>query len=389
MGPLGTRLRWWVDGNASQRLRALLESPDSVLQGPGSVAREQGGRKRFFRLENDPGEPALFVKVFALPPGVARLRYFLRPSKARRESAVARRVEARGFEAARPVALGEERRSGLLLRSFSVIPELPARDLGAVLADPDLARDERRALVEDFAGFARRLHDAGIDQDDFSPNNFLVYTDRRFALLDFERCRVGRRLGARRYTLLAKLHRKGPGVSRSDRLRFLRHYLAPDGDRAGRRAAWLRIRGEFRRIRSRDARRAAESAFKLGRNLVREGEAWVVRGRERDPGRGGDRLRLELGSRDARRAWVSAHQLERLGLPALRPARLLADAVELEAPPGAKPADPSAVSVRTDERIARARRRYDACGRFASEPEWLLTETGALLRDPRAFRIEL
>src|SRR5512147_30029 len=92
MARSGTSLRWWVDGERTPRLEALMAEPERVLEGPGSVARESAGRKRFFRVHSD-GEPMLFVKVFTLPRGAARWRYFLRPSKARRERAVARRIE--------------------------------------------------------------------------------------------------------------------------------------------------------------------------------------------------------------------------------------------------------------------------------------------------------
>ena len=41
-----------------------MSDPARVLEGPGSVARRSVGRKRLFRVEGNPGEPALYVKVF-------------------------------------------------------------------------------------------------------------------------------------------------------------------------------------------------------------------------------------------------------------------------------------------------------------------------------------
>ena len=195
---------------------------------------------------------------------------------------MARAIERRGFPVARPVAVGERRRLGVLERSWAVTRDLGARDLRVLLEAARENGAERRALLERFARFARRLHDAGVDQDDFSPNNFLVRGDGEFVLIDFERARLRRGpLGARAWTQLAKLHRRDFGVSRSERLRFLRTYLGSSGaaGRAERRAAWEKIWPEFRRIRARDARRAAEAAFKEGRHLAREGEAWLVRAR--------------------------------------------------------------------------------------------------------------
>ena len=368
-GTASGRIRWWLDGERSPLLGKLIEAPDRVLQGPGSVARARVGRKRFFRVAADGEGPALYVKVFALAPGWPRLRYLLRPSKARR-------VRALGFDAVGPVAVGEERRYGMLLRSFSAIPEHPGRDLRELLPDPALQRARRLRLLRAFAELARRLHDAGVDQDDFSPNNFLAGDDDAICLIDFERCHVGRPLGERRHALLAKLHRHDLGISRTDRLRFLGWYLGPGADRGERRRALERILSAFRRIRARDARRAAQAAFRPGRNVAQRGDAWVVVGRESAPC-----LRLELPAAEAREVWVRAHQLERLGLPALRPVRLGPDWVELE--------DPGPERETDDAEASRARRALAAYGRFPLEPEWVFTRRGALLRDPRAFELTL
>jgi Lipopolysaccharide kinase (Kdo/WaaP) family len=378
MARSGTSLRWWVDGERTPRLEALMSDPAPVLEGPRSLARESAGRKRFYRVEGD-GEPALYVKVFAVPPGLARLRYFLRRSKARRERAVARRIERLGIPVARPVAVGEARSFGVLERSFSVSRDLGARDLRAVLEGMREDRPGRRALLERFAAFARKLHDTGVDQDDFSPNNFLVRDDGSFVLIDFERARVRRGpLGARAWTQLAKLHRRDFGVSRTDRLRFLRVYLGSTGSagRAERRAAWRRIWPEFRRIRRRDARRAADAALREGRSIAREGDALVVRARA-----GAKTLRLELDPEDALRCWVRAHQLERLGLPALRPVRLAGAHVDLLDPGTALPRAPA------DQIIARSLAALAPYGRFRAPPQWRFTAHGALLANPQDFEL--
>ncbi len=375
MRGLRTRVRWWVEGSATPGLEALIADPNAVLGRASSVAREQAGRKRLYRVGLGPEEPDLFVKVFTLPGTLARLRYFLRPSKARREAVTARGVARRGFEVAAPIATGEQRSVGILVRSFSVVPARPARDLETILAEPGLAAQTRRTLLDGFARFSRKLHDAGIDQDDTSPNNFLVTNEAGFVLIDFERCSLrDGPLGERRWTLLAKLHRKELGVSRSERLRFLRSYLGPSTGRAERRISWTRIQREFTRIRRRDARRAADAAFKVGRHIQRGAGCWSVRGREQLKV-----IRLELDTRAARTAWVRAHQLERLGLPALRPVRLDARGVEL--------ADPGATELPADRerRIGSALRRFAPYGNFVEPPEWFFTPQ-PLLRNPQAFR---
>jgi hypothetical protein len=170
------RFRWWVEDareDLDPLLERLLADPAAVLAAPESAPRARMGRKRFYRVA-PAGERPLYVKVFTLASARARLSYLARPSKARREATVARRVAGAGFQVAGPVAVGEERRLGLLLQSVSAVPEAEGRDLRDLLTDPATPRERRRRLLLAFARLARRLHDAGVDQDDFSPNNFLA-----------------------------------------------------------------------------------------------------------------------------------------------------------------------------------------------------------------------
>lgn len=367
-------MRWWTWGEPTERLLELMAAPDAVLQGAGSVARARVGRKRFFRLEPAAGEPALYVKVFQVPRGLGQLRVLGRESKARRERRLAERISALGFKVAAPVAVGEERRFGLLRRSLSVIPERAGHDLRSLLGDSALGTRERRALLEELGALARRLHQAGIDQDDFSPNNFLRLEEGGLCLLDFERCHVGSPPGDQAWQRLAKLHRHRLGVSRSDRLRLLGAYLGEDNSRAARRCAWTRIRRAFFEVRAHDARHAAGAALREGRRVAREGQDWTVRGREALA-----TLKIALPPGQARDAWISAHQLERLGLPALRPVRLGPEGLELEAPE-------MEVQCQADS-IARARARFEGYGEFVREPEWVSGPEGPRLLDPLTFRV--
>lgn len=381
------RIRWWIPTSGwwgkvpRELIDSILDDPDGALGSPLSVARPRTGRKRFYRLARSASDPGIFVKVFATPRGPARALTILRASKARHEARVAAAVRARGFAAAVPIAVGEERRAGVLIRSFSIILEIDAVDLRATLTDPRLAPKRRRELILSFGALNRRLHDAGVDQDDTSPNNFLVDAVGDWTLIDFERCRVGPPLGDRRWLLLAKLHRHDLGVKRSDRLRFLRSYLGSRGsDPAQRRRAWQRVASALRRVRRHDARRAARAAFQPGRHIQRIAGSWIVRGRESAPTL---KISSSLGETDARSLWVLAHQLERLRLPALRPVRLTGHIVELERLPVAPPGEQNELT----HLIARTRRAFEECGRFVAPPEWILTSSGPVLKDPRTFQL--
>jgi hypothetical protein len=92
-------------------------------------------------------------------------------------------------------------------------------------------------------------------------------------------------------------------------------------------------------------------------------------------------VRRVLDPGRARTAWVHAHQLERLSLPALRPVRLEGAAVELLLPSGARETPPAPLDVEV------ARRKLVACGRFVAEPQWLAAEGGAWLANPEVFEV--
>jgi hypothetical protein len=77
---------------------------------------------------------------------------------------------------------------------------------------------------------------------------------------------------------------------------------------------------------------------------------------------------------------VRAHQLERLGLPALRAIRLDPGGVELVDPGTTAP------PVDGEARVAATLRRFDTHGSFLDAPEWLYTPR-PVLRNPQAFRL--
>jgi hypothetical protein len=71
----------------------------------------------------------------------------------------------------------------------------------------ELRRRPGAALLKRYGEFARKIHDAGIDQDDFNPTNVLV-REHDLKLIDFERLTVVPEVSrARRIQVLAKLVR--------------------------------------------------------------------------------------------------------------------------------------------------------------------------------------
>jgi hypothetical protein len=123
-------------------------------------------------------------------------------------------------------------------------------------------------LISAFGSLSRRVHHAGIFQDDFAPNNFLA---RRGAspelfVIDFERARLrGRNDEAARRFMLAKVDRELAGAPAGDRMRFLRAYCG--GDRVEARRWWKRVEDFAPTLARRDFVRMARTSTRGGRRF--------------------------------------------------------------------------------------------------------------------------
>jgi hypothetical protein len=272
-GPLEVAgIRFWRCAEAgppalgAERLSALVAD----LEAGRLANRKSGRRKELYAVVLGPGgEPDHLLKVNRYAGLDAWLRRW-RGSKARREVARAREVARRGLPTPLPVAWGERSAGGRLRACFLLVPLLgDAADLEALERDASLGPRERRALARAFGALARRVHDAGVYQDDFAPNNFLA---RRAAapelwMIDFERVRL--RHGAvserERLHMLGKLERRLPGAAAAERVEFLRAYEA--GDRAALRARWHALAERAPRLARRDLARAARTSTREGRRF--------------------------------------------------------------------------------------------------------------------------
>jgi hypothetical protein len=143
-------------------------------------------------------------------------------------------------------------------------------DLRRLWLEAKLPPRERHALVTAFGALARQVHDAGVFQDDFAPNNFLVRRGllTELFMIDFERAQI--RTGndrAARCFMLAKIDRELAGAPVGDRMRFLWAYC--DGDRAQARRWWRQIEDFAPKLARRDFARMTRKATRAGRRFRR------------------------------------------------------------------------------------------------------------------------
>jgi len=189
------------------------------------------------------GAGALYVKRYNVHAWRVALGSLGRVSPARRAFVAARTLSALGFGVPKVVAAVEERRLGMLRRSFFVTREvadaLTADRHWAALATAPAA--QRRRFARRLGELFRRLHAAGVYHNDLKDVNVLVRRggeEPEFVLLDLERVHVGAATGRRRRIKnLVQLDRTlGREASAPARMRFLDAYLGGHASHAERRA---------------------------------------------------------------------------------------------------------------------------------------------------------
>ena len=173
----------------------------------GAAANQKRGRRKaLYPLALGAGGATthlLKVNRYGVRDG---LRRRVVASKARRELALAEAVAERGIATPVPLAAGELRSGGRVRACYLVVPFVAgAVDLRRRFAEP-LAPSERRAFASAFGRFARAVHAAGISQDDFQPNNFLVGPGGAgdLRLIDCERVTLRARVAGRRGRVAAR-----------------------------------------------------------------------------------------------------------------------------------------------------------------------------------------
>jgi tRNA A-37 threonylcarbamoyl transferase component Bud32 len=275
-------IRWWLGpGVAPARARPILEGALRQIEA-GAVNLRSGRRKELYRLAIERETPDYLLKVNRYERGAGRIRR-LRRSKARRELAVAEALGARGIDTPLPFAAGEARSGNRLICCYLLIPLLDAaRDLMESWSQTGIPRAERASWATALGALSAKLHDAGLLQEDFAPNNFLLQRGDppRILPIDFERARIRRAVGAgARSRMLAKLDRHLAGASAANRMRFLIAYAG--GDRSAARRWWRRLPRASARLAALDLARLRRTGSADGRRFRNaawgEWNGWAVR----------------------------------------------------------------------------------------------------------------
>src|SRR5262249_30166595 len=196
------RLRVWLAPGVDPRVAIAPDAdPDRLLTGPECRVVKLQRKVMVGRVATPAG--SLYVKRYNVHAWRIALGSIGRASPARQAFVAARVLTALGFGVPQVVAAVEDRRLGMLRRSFFLTREVA----GALTADRYWAAlegapaVERRRFARRLGDLFRRLHAAGVYHNDLKDMNVLVRQGLDGpdpVLLDLERVRIAGPVSRRR-----------------------------------------------------------------------------------------------------------------------------------------------------------------------------------------------
>ncbi len=189
------------------------------------------------------------VKIYKYPRLFQKIKYLFKHTKAFREFHTTYIAAMKGVPVEVPVAFGE-RKHFFNKESYLIIKKIRNSRTTREYFKSNPSYKERKDILEKFGKIAKNIHDTGIKQDDFSLDNFLVYSDedgeRRIILIDFERVSIQGKSLSEKHCIwyLAKLNRARRLFKHTDRLRFLLSYTGGNFGyckKLGKQIEWVTV----------------------------------------------------------------------------------------------------------------------------------------------------
>ena len=231
------------DARPLDELLGRIADPDWVLTRADCEIVKYDGKVWVGRVRTPAG--VVYLKRYARGLARSALEALVVGSPARRAACAALRLRAEGIGVPEVGVAVEVRRAGVVTKSFFVtreVAESETLDRYWTRLREEGRSKARRTLAVRLGALFARLHERGVYHNDLKDVNVMARAsapEPELTLLDLERVSVGAGpLGRRRRVKnLVQLDRTlGVRASRSQRLRMLRAYLGPAGDRAARRA---------------------------------------------------------------------------------------------------------------------------------------------------------
>ena len=261
------RIQWTIHARSSFLIPYLGQITDSI----SGKAKESAGdtvltimrKDRYktlgtFEIFHANEAQTYIVKMYKYPDLIQQVKHLFKNSRGLREFNMTYAAAMKGVPVEVPVAYGE-RKGFFSKKSYLIVRKIRHACTLREYFKSGASPGERRDVLRKFGALARTIHDAGVRQDDFSLDNFLVFIDetgeRRLILIDFERVTIRTNsLDERlRVWYLAKLNRVKGYFSDTERFRFLLSYAGDDAGYCKKLA--VQIEAVTVRIQKKDAKK--------------------------------------------------------------------------------------------------------------------------------------
>jgi tRNA A-37 threonylcarbamoyl transferase component Bud32 len=228
-------------------LGALLKDPDRLLTSGHVLKDSRTSTVAAFTL---PAGQRVVLKRVNVRRGWEPAKNLLRPSAVIRSWVAGHALRDRWLPTPRPLAALHARRHGLPAEGYLLVEEVPGavglpEAVAGLAALPPAERGRQLAdCLHRLARVVRQMHDRHVSHRDLKAPNLMLANGTEPVFIDLVGVRVGRAVSvSQRAKELARLNASFLGsavVRRSDRLRFLRAYLAAGPAVGGDWRTWWR-----------------------------------------------------------------------------------------------------------------------------------------------------
>ena len=202
--------------------------PPRFLEDPVRSAQEMGGsvikesRRRWAAILTLPNGRRVFLKRDRTKGWLESLKFFLLPSKGRKEWLIADGLQKKNLNVPRPLGWMEKTHRGLVKESYYLSEAIGS---GTSLIDDPLRLGES-SFIDELARIVREIHDSGLFHRDLHAGNFL-WDGQSIFLTDLHRGEIIRSLSLKQrlWNLSQLFHSLRSVWGEGERLRFIEKYF--------------------------------------------------------------------------------------------------------------------------------------------------------------------
>lgn len=240
-------------------LEQMKDAPAETLLATPLFRRHQYKKMGEFEIAHEGRKETYLVKIYNYPHLFQKIKQCFKHTRGFHEFNTTYLAAMRGIPVEVPVACGE-RKYLFTKESYLIMRKIRRSQSIREYFRSNTPIKERRAVLKKFGSLAKNMHEAGIQQDAFSLDNFLVYDENgstKIIVIDFEMVSVRTRSLPEElcFWYLAKLNREKGSFTHAERIRFLLSYTGSDFTRC--KTAARHIESMTVQILKKDARRVS------------------------------------------------------------------------------------------------------------------------------------